>query len=139
MATPTGPKLISCRVCGMIMVRFSKDVCPKCFAREEELFQKVKEYLKLNPGVTIKEVARAVMATEVQVEFFVNSGRLERIGAQIAHTCQTCNKTIKIGLICPECSKELKEKVSNLQREIKDHRESEGGGKGEWKPRKMDS
>ncbi|NLI78174.1 MAG: hypothetical protein GX442_17285 [Candidatus Riflebacteria bacterium] len=122
MANPpgqAGPKLISCRICGVIMVKFSKDVCQKCFQQEEEIFQRAKDFLKANPGVSIAEVAKAVQTTAAQIDFFIASGRFERVGLQIAHTCQTCNKTIKTGLICPECSKDLKEKVTRLQQDLK--------------------
>lgn len=130
MGTPTGPKLISCRICGVIMVKFSKDVCGKCHSQEEELFQRVRDYLRANPGISIEEVAKAVGTTKQQIDFFISSGRLERVGAQIAHSCQTCNKIIKTGLICPECTKELKEKVKNLQRDLKDKKDPGKDGPG---------
>jgi len=34
-----GPKLVSCRVCGVIMVRLARDVCSKCFAAEETVLK----------------------------------------------------------------------------------------------------
>ena len=43
--------LISCRVCGVIMVKIAKDICPKCFQKEEELFAKIKNFLRANPGL----------------------------------------------------------------------------------------
>jgi hypothetical protein len=96
----------------------------KCHAQEEELFLKVRDYLRANPGVAIPEVAKAVNTTEQQIEYFIASGRLERIGALIAHPCQTCHKIIKTGLICPECSKGLKEQVQNLQKNLKDKKDN---------------
>ncbi|RCK81637.1 MAG: flagellar protein [Candidatus Ozemobacter sibiricus] len=128
MGAPVTPKLISCRVCGVIMVKFSKDVCQKCYTAEEEIFARVRDYLRANPGVTVEEVAKAVQTEPSKIEFFISSGRMERVGLQIAHTCQTCNKVIKVGLICPECSKALKEKVSTLQQELKKKLPDGSGG-----------
>jgi hypothetical protein len=107
--------LISCRVCGVIMSRLARDICSKCFKIEEELFQKVKAYLRANPGATVVEVAVEVGCSEKQVSDFIRSGRLERIGAQVSHPCQICQKIIAEGIICQDCKKGLKEQVSDLR------------------------
>ena len=116
--------LISCRLCGVIMVKLSRDICQKCHQEEEELFLKVRDYLRSNPGVTINDVAKALEATDEQIEYFIKSGRLERVGVKISHQCQTCKKTINSGLICHECSKELKEQVKALQGSVARAKES---------------
>lgn len=108
-------KLISCRVCGAIIVKLSRDVCPKCFQKEEELFQKVKSYLRNSPGSTIVQVASDLKCDEKQVEDFIKSGRLERVGVQVSHPCQICQKVILEGIICPICKRDLKEQVGSLK------------------------
>lgn len=107
--------LISCRVCGVIMPRLARDICSKCFKEEEELFQKIKAFLRANPGATITHVAEEIDCTEKQVADFVASGRLERIGAQVSHPCQICQKMITDGMICQDCKRDLKEQVSDLR------------------------
>ena len=111
-----GPKLVSCRVCGVIMARLARDVCSKCFAAEETVFQKVKTFLRINPGASVAEVAKSVGCPVKQIEYFIRSGRLERVGVKVAHPCQICQKTIMDGMICPECKKTLKDQVSTLKR-----------------------
>lgn len=118
MTQTNQPNLISCRVCGKIMVKLSRDVCQTCYVQEEELFAKVKDFLKANPGATVEEVANTLQTTKSKIEFFIKSGRLERIGLQISHPCETCGKIIKTGIICSDCSKELKEKVNVLKEEL---------------------
>lgn len=109
-------KLISCRVCGIIMVKLARDVCPKCFREEEELFQKVKNFLRTNPGASVVQVAEHAGCSEEQVQAFINSGRLERVGLRkVAHPCQLCQKIIYEGVMCPECKKDLKDQVNNLK------------------------
>ncbi len=109
-------KLISCRVCGIIMVKLARDVCPKCFREEEELFQKVKNFLRTNPGASVVQVAEHAACSEEQVQAFINSGRLERVGLRkVAHPCQLCQKIIYEGVMCPECKKDLKDQVNNLK------------------------
>lgn len=108
-------KLISCRVCGIIMVKLARDVCPKCFREEEELFQKVKSFLRANPGASVGQVAEHSGCAPEQVQAFINSGRLERVGLRkVAHACQLCQKIIYEGVMCPECKKELKDQVRSL-------------------------
>ncbi len=109
-------KLISCRVCGIIMVKLARDVCPTCFRDEEELFQKVKNFLRSNPGASVVQVAEHAGCKEEQVQAFINSGRLERVGLRkVAHPCQLCQKIIYEGVMCPECKKDLKDQVNNLK------------------------
>lgn len=117
MSDDSSQKLISCRVCGVIMVKLARDICSKCFQKEEELFQKVKNFLRSNPGATIPEVARAMECSEKQVQYFVRTGRLERVGVKVAHPCQICQKTIMDGMICPECKKALKDQVATLKKD----------------------
>ena len=69
--------LISCRVCGVIMVKIAKDICPKCFQKEEELFAKIKNFLRANPGASITQVAEYCGCDEEAVHGFIKSGRLE--------------------------------------------------------------
>ncbi len=118
-------KLITCRVCGTIMARLSRDICNKCYQEEEDAFLKIKEFLRQNPGAAIWEVAQAVGLTEDQVNTFVNSGRLERVGVHVPHTCQTCHRIITTGLICPECSTSINQQVQELKKTIQDRDEHE--------------
>lgn len=111
-------KLISCRVCGVIMVRLVRDVCPKCFRAEEDLFQKVKNFLRINPGASVEQVAQHAGCSDDQVQIFIRSGRLERVGIRkMAHACQLCQTTIYEGVMCSECKRTLKEQVSQLKEE----------------------
>ena len=97
------------------MVKLARDVCPKCFREEEELFQKVKSFLRANPGASVSQVAEHARCAPDQVQAFINSGRLERVGLRkVAHACQLCQKIIYEGVMCPECKKELKDQVRSL-------------------------
>lgn len=120
MSSQTGSNLVACRVCGTIMVKLARNICTKCSQIEEELFQKVKSYLRTNPDSSLLEVAKAVGCSEEQVDFFVQSGRLERIGAKVAHPCKICQKIVLEGIICPECKRGLKEQVTILVKDKTD-------------------
>ena len=117
-------KLIACRGCGTIMVKLSRDICPKCFQAEEDLFLKVREYIRANPNSSIFDVATALDTDQDQIEIFITSGRLERTGVQINHQCQTCHKVIQTGLICQECSDDLKKQVGNLKKSMDEKKDN---------------
>jgi len=121
-------RLITCRVCGAVMVKISRDLCQKCYQDEEDLFMKIKDYLRSNPGASIAEVAAGVTATLEQVETFVNSGRLERVGVHIPHQCQTCGKIIQTGIICPDCTSGIQTQVDSLKKNIADKKDKKDDG-----------
>ena len=99
-----------------IMVKISRDVCPKCFKKEEELFIKIKSFLKANPGVSVPQVAQNCGCSEEDVWGFIKSGRLDRIGlSKIAHHCELCNSIIYEGVMCDDCQKKLKNQLSSLK------------------------
>lgn len=109
-------KLITCRVCGVIMVKLVRDICPKCFLEEEKVFQKVRDFLRANNGASLEDIAKHTACKIEQVEAFVRSGRLERIGVKkVPHPCQLCQTTIYEGVVCQECKKTLKEQVNSLK------------------------
>lgn len=116
MVEDQGSNLISCRVCGVIMVKIAKDICPKCFKAEEDLFGRIKGFLRTNPGASVGQVAEYCQCEEDQVNAFIKSGRLERVGVRrIAHQCELCCTTIYEGVMCPDCNRKLKDQVKQLK------------------------
>ena len=107
--------LTTCKNCGALMVKVTRDICPECYRKEELLFLKIKDFLKMNLGANITQVAQSCDCTEEEVFGFIKSGRLERIGlGRIAHPCELCNTTIYEGVMCEECKKKLKNQVNTL-------------------------
>lgn len=109
------PNLIACKYCGSLMVKVSRDICPDCYKKEEELFLRIKDFLKMNLGASISQVAKSCNCTESQVFGFIKSGRLERIGlGRISHPCELCGKTIDEGVMCEDCKKKINTQVTTL-------------------------
>ena len=80
MAEQVAPVLITCRYCGALMVKVSRDICPECYRKEEELFLRIKDFLRLHMGASISQIAENCNCSEKEVFGFIKSGRLERIG-----------------------------------------------------------
>lgn len=112
--------IIACRLCGKIMPRLARDICPECFEKEEALFHKVKTILQENPSAQVADVAKFAGCTAEQVETIVRSGRLERAGIKhVAHSCQLCSEIIYDGVLCANCKRILKEQLNVLKQSTK--------------------
>lgn len=70
-----------CRECGVLLqpVRGSS-LCNYCEPKDEEIFQKVKAYIKENPGATTADVCRATGVTVRQIRNYLEEGRLSSSG-----------------------------------------------------------
>lgn len=84
------------------------ELCPKCKQTEEEYFQKVKAYLKKNPGATLMTVSKETGVSTVLIESFLRSGRLEVAPESPIHMgCERCGCQIRTGRYCTNCTNEL--------------------------------
>lgn len=107
----------TCRMCGTVMFRSTRDLCSKCSKNEEELFQKTRNFLRANPGATVEQVARFLDCNPDTITGFITSGRLARAGIRrIAHECQLCRSIIYEGNLCADCEKNLQTQVTSLQK-----------------------
>ena len=111
-----GTNLITCRNCGVIMVKKSRDLCQSCFAEEERLFTRIKDFLRANPGANIEQIAINCNCEKEKILYFLKTGRLERLGfRKIVHQCEICGETIYEGVMCQDCKRSLKDQVNALR------------------------
>jgi len=101
--------LANCRECGKLFLKISSDICPECQKKEEEDFNRVKDYLKENPNAKIAEIMEGTGVTETRINKFIRAGRLS-----IKPTCESCGKAIDSGRLCPECRLKLLREVRNI-------------------------
>lgn len=107
--------LVYCRVCGGIMPDFGRDICPKCYKAEEELFRKVKQYLRRNSRAEPAEIAEACECTVKEIIAFMESGRLAQAGASFERPCQMCGRKITDGKVCFSCKNAVMGQITNLE------------------------
>lgn len=101
--------LANCKECGKLFLKVSSDICPECQKKEEEDFDRVKNYLKEHPNAKITEIIEETGVSEIKVNKFIKSGRLS-----IKPTCEVCGRVIDSGRICPECRMKLLREVRNI-------------------------
>ena len=94
-------------------------LCPRCKQHEEELFQKVKEYLRENPGANMYEVNKATGVSAALIEKFLRQGRLQvAVDSPIALTCDRCGTKIPTGKLCNECKKTISDELNDVKKSL---------------------
>lgn len=95
---------MNCPRCGKIFVKISSPICDKCVKEEEEIFEKVRTYVRENPNQSIQEICEACEVTTKRVLTYLRDGRLEASqGLQSESSCSKCGKPIRSGRMCESC------------------------------------
>ncbi|MBO8126917.1 MAG: hypothetical protein H0Z38_06755 [Firmicutes bacterium] len=107
--------LANCARCGKVFMKVRSPICPDCQREEEELAQKVIEYIKENPEASVAEVATKL---EVDVEFIqelIREGRLIKVKPAWKAHCRQCGAPISSGDLCSECRSKLAAELSKAK------------------------
>lgn len=107
-----------CRSCKRIFQYVAgPEICHECREAEEELFQKVKAYLKEHPGANTYEINQETGISAKLVEKFLRQGRLEVApDSVLALGCERCGKKITTGRYCNECANEVTNQLNEVKR-----------------------
>ena len=107
-----------CRNCKKIFQYVAgPEICLQCRQEEEELFQKVKAYLREHPGANTYEVTQETGVSPTLIEKFLRQGRLEVAPeSALALGCERCGKKIKTGRYCSDCTNEVTNQLNEVKR-----------------------
>lgn len=97
----------NCSRCGKIFVYVGNRLCPKCLQQEEDLFDRVDEYLKKYPGANLELVSEGTGISKEIILDFIRRGRLVTLKAEGLLRCEICGKKIDQGRICGDCAEQL--------------------------------
>lgn len=99
----------NCRKCGRLFNYISgPSWCPACREQMEKKFQEVREYIRENPGVGIKQVSEACDVEPSQINQWLREERLELTeGSPLMLGCETCGALIRSGKYCNKCKSNL--------------------------------
>jgi len=96
----------NCKSCGNLFNYVGRNICPACARRLEERFDKVKQYIRENPGATIGQVAEENEVSVNQIRNWIREERLELSKeSAIGIECERCGKLIKVGRMCEACKR----------------------------------
>ncbi len=109
-----------CKVCGRVFSYpgFGPDVCPQCRQRDQEEFDKVREYLSthehssvqqtsLDTGIPVRKLYRWIHEERL---YFKNDGTSGLF-------CEICGQPINTGRYCSRCKAKLKLKGVKIDTE----------------------
>lgn len=94
-------------------------LCAKCREAEEEMFKKVKDYLRENPGAEFGEINKETGVTLKLIEKFLKEGRLEVIeGSPLQIKCEKCGRKISSGRYCNACRKKMNKTIEKMRQSM---------------------
>lgn len=98
--------LRNCRRCGKLFVYTGIPLCRQCIDEDEEIFERVKEYIESHPKCTTMEVAEALDIPTEKILQFLREGKLElsKENTNILLGCERCGRPIPTGRYCSECA-----------------------------------
>ena len=95
----------NCRSCGKIFNHISgPQLCPGCRSGLEEKFQRVKAYIRENPGAGIREVSENCEVDTSLINQWLRDERLELSEtSSLLLNCESCGQPIRSGRYCDKC------------------------------------
>lgn len=99
----------NCQDCGKIFVHPSRDLCPDCYALEEEDFKKVKEFLWEKSTSTVDDLHAKTGVPVKRIVKFIRNGRIGGAGLKVDLylSCESCGAPIMEGRFCRNCRERL--------------------------------
>ncbi|ABZ83374.1 conserved hypothetical protein [Heliomicrobium modesticaldum Ice1] len=106
----------NCPRCNRIFIpQGGRRICPVCVKEEEKQFDKVREYLRDNPGAPLLMVIQETGVDEDTILHFIKEGRIEASqmsGASLQ--CDSCGAPITSGRYCNKCQEDLARDLQRL-------------------------
>lgn len=118
----------NCPKCGKLFNSVLGTICDNCKKSEEDIFERVRSFIKDNPGSNIYKIAQETEVSEKKILKYVREGRIElsnEVGIGIQ--CKKCGANIASGNYCKECIDIMNKNILNKFEEDKSRKESSKG------------
>ena len=95
----------NCRRCKRLFNYIAgQQICPACKEELEQIFQKVKEFVREHADASVRNVAKEFQISEEQVHQWIKEERLIFSEPSIAGIrCEICGEPIATGKYCEKC------------------------------------
>jgi hypothetical protein len=101
--------LVNCQKCGKAFLsKGGRPICPECRESEGADFEKVREFVKDNPKMSIDIVSEETGVPTEKIRQYLQDGLLEQAETTKDFKCQLCGKSINSGNYCFTCMNKLK-------------------------------
>ena len=113
-------ELRNCPECGKLFAYTIRNLCPECSKKEDENFDKVRDYIYDFPKATIEEVSENTGVSVKTVLEYLKEGRLmlRDNNKNILLHCELCNEPILTGRLCDKCAKSFRNGFSSKARPL---------------------
>jgi len=103
-------ELRNCPQCNKLFAYTIRNLCPECSKKEDENFDKVRDYIYSTPEATIEEVSKNTGVPIKTVLEYLKEGRLmlRDNNTNILLHCEVCNEPILTGRLCEKCARKFK-------------------------------
>jgi len=110
----------NCKICGRIFNDYTgRKICQRCKDELEAKFSVVRDYVRDNKGVTVKQVSEECDVPEPQIRQWIKEERLEfDTSSGVGIACRLCGVAIPSGTYCPTCKAGLIGGLNNAGRQI---------------------
>lgn len=99
----------NCPKCGRLFSDDSGVICAICRKEDENVYEKVRTFIKENPDCTIAEVATATEVSQKKISRYIREGRIEISKGMLDDVrCDACGQPITTGRFCETCAHKLK-------------------------------
>jgi predicted amidophosphoribosyltransferase len=107
---------MNCPRCGKVFVRIREPICEACIKEEEAIFERVRDFVKENPNMTVKEVSEECDVTVKRIMGYIRDGKIDASGGMRDDvTCSKCGKPIIGGRMCEKCVLETNFQISDMK------------------------
>lgn len=109
----------NCKKCNKVFNHYAGyPLCFECKIIDEAEFMQAREYIKVNPGVTVDMVAKAMGFPFEQIMRYVREERLEvHEHSNALLLCEICGCNLKTGRFCLTCKEKVNNEVKRLENE----------------------
>ena len=108
-----------CARCSKLYHNRGNPQCPECVHEMDEIFQKVRNFLDVNPKVSIDDICEECGAEEEDILRWLREGRLILSqGGSMLLNCQLCRAPIKSGRYCETCSAKVIDQLESSAQQL---------------------
>lgn len=118
-----------CKKCGQMFQYNGTPLCDKCEHDMEEKFNKVKEYVRENPGASMGIVSEENEVPIQQIKRWIREERLAftKESGVMLH-CEKCGSPIYTGRYCKACKGSMVNRLSGMYTEKKPQQTGKSAG-----------
>ena len=111
------PKLKNCSQCGKIFTPIRNEkICRDCMIKQEEKEREVLQYVRDNPGISMKDAASATGVSDRFIKQMASQGLFVNLttNENFFYPCVKCGRPINRGTYCTDCLKNLRQETKKV-------------------------